>query len=80
MQHEQKDAPSKPEQGPLAEKEGEMIQALQSTLRIIQAERSRQTAQLSQQAQAQQQRKERESASPVEMKSPKARRRRSSAK
>ena len=62
----------------MTDKEGEMVQALQSTLRILQAERSRQTAQAAQATQAQ--KRDRESSSPTEMKSPRARRRRSSAK
>jgi len=56
-----------------------MIQALQSTLRVLQGERNRQSAEQTRLTQVSQQGKksERESTSPVEMKSPKARRRKS---
>jgi len=52
---------------------------LQSTLRVLQGERNRQSAEQTRLTQVSQQGKksERESASPVEMKSPKARRRKS---
>jgi hypothetical protein len=54
-----------------------MLQAFASTIRIIQSERTRQaeTARLAQVGQGK--KGERESASPVEIKSPKARRRKS---
>jgi hypothetical protein len=57
-----------------------MLQALQSTLRLIQGEKTRQATEASRAAQAGQGKKnERDSTSPVEMKSPKARRRKSKA-
>lgn len=81
LQQQQKEAPLKPTQGgQVRDGEGEMIQALQSTLRVLQAERTRQSTELSRQPQSAQGKKDRESTSPTEMKSPKARRRRSSAK
>jgi hypothetical protein len=65
--------------GLLPDREGEMLQALQSTLRLIQGEKTRAT-EASRAAQAGQGKKnERDSTSPVEMKSPKARRRKSKA-
>jgi len=56
-----------------------MMQALTSTIRIIQSERTRQaeTARLAQAGQGK--KGDRESASPVELKSPKVRRRKSKA-
>jgi hypothetical protein len=57
-----------------------MIQALQSTLRILQSESTRQAAEAARIAQAAQGKKsETESTSPIEIKSPKARRRKSKA-
>jgi hypothetical protein len=66
--------------GLLPDREGEMLQALQSTLRLIQGERTRQATEASRAAQAGQGKKnERDTTSPVEMKSPKTRRRKSKA-
>jgi hypothetical protein len=57
-----------------------MIHALQATLRLLHNERTRQAADAARLAQAGQTKKsDRESASPVEIKSPKARRRKSKA-
>ena len=57
-----------------------MVQALQSTMRVLQGERTRQTAEATRVAQPGQGKKaERESTSPVEIKSPKTRRRKSKA-
>lgn len=64
----------------LQEREGEMIQALQSTLRVLQAERTRVVVEASKPQSVQGGKKsERDSASPTEMRSPKARRRKSKA-
>lgn len=56
-----------------------MVQALQSTIRVIQGERTRQAEAARVVQTGQGKKNERESASPVEIKSPKARRRRSKA-
>jgi hypothetical protein len=82
LHQQQKDTPLKPSQNILVkERETEMIQALQSTLRVLQNERTRQTTEQTRVVPPSQQgkRSERESASPVEIKSPKARRRKSKA-
>ena len=64
----------------LSDRETEMIQAFQSTLRVLQGERTRQAAEAARLAQVGQGKKsDRESTSPVEIKSPKNRRRRSKA-
>jgi len=64
----------------LQDRQGDMIQSLQSTLRVLQAERSRAAADAAKASQAAQGKKgDRESASPVEVKSPKTRRRKSKA-
>lgn len=81
MQQQQKEEPPKPApNATLTEREIEMNQALQSTLRTIHAERTMQAAEAVRQTQTGQGKKsERESTSPVEVKSPKTRRRRSKA-
>jgi hypothetical protein len=62
------------------DREGEMIQALQSTLRVLQAEKAKQATEAARVAQLGQGKKsDRESLSPVEIKSPKTRRRKSKA-
>ena len=81
LHQQQKEAPIQVAQtNILPDREGEMIQALQSTLRVIQGEKSRQAAEVARVAQAGQSRKsDRESTSPVDIKSPKTRRRKSKA-
>ncbi len=62
----------------LQDREEEMVQALQSTMRVLQGERTRQASEATRVTQPGQGKKvERESASPVEIKSPKTRRRKS---
>lgn len=65
----------------LLDREQEMTQALISTIRVLQSERQRQAAETARLAQAGGvgKKSDRESASPVEIKSPKARRRKSKA-
>ena len=78
QQQQEKDAFVKPVQrGGQPDREGEMVQALQATLQLLHKERMLQ-ADASRQNQAGQGKKsDRESTSPVEIKSPKARRRKS---
>jgi hypothetical protein len=62
----------------MPDRDQEMVQALQSTLRVLHAERTRHAAESAKTAPTGQAKKtERESTSPIEMKSPKARRRKS---
>jgi len=79
LQQQQKETPAKPEQSIVqSEREDEMIKALRSTLQLLHSEKARQAADAARAAQTGQGKKiERESASPVEIKSPKARRRKS---
>jgi hypothetical protein len=79
LHQQQKENPTKSAQPVgIADRDQEMIVALQSTLRVLQSERQKQAAEAARIAQAGQGKKsERESTSPVEMKSPKARRRKS---
>jgi len=77
---QQKAAPPKSAQtNALQEREGEMIQALQSTLKVLHAERTRVAEATKPQSVQGGRKSERDSASPTEIRSPKARRRKSKA-
>ena len=78
LQQPQKENPTKTMQTVISDRDQEMVQALQSTLRVLQNERARAAEVAARLAQAPGKKSERESTgSPVELKSPKARRRKS---
>ena len=80
LQQQQKEITIKPAQkGVLPDREDEMLQALHSTIGVLQNERQRQVDAVRLTQTGQGKKNERESSSPLEIKSPKARRRRSKA-